>query len=101
MSQTVRERIDSLRVQMKAENLDWFLDTGTDSHMSEYVASHWRTRAFLTGFTGSAGFVLVGMDGAWLWTDSRYFIQAAAQLEGSGVTLMKLDTKRPMSMRNQ
>ena len=95
MSQTVRERIDSLRVQMKAENLDWFLDTGTDSHMSEYVAPHWRTRAFLTGFTGSAGFVLVGMDGAWLWTDSRYFIQAAAQLEGSDVTLMKLDTDDP------
>lgn len=87
----VMQRLAKLRSGMAAEGLDWYIINGSDAHMSEYVAPHWRTRAFISGFTGSAGTVLVSKDGAWLWTDSRYFIQAAGQLDGSGIELMKMD----------
>lgn len=87
----VMQRLAKLRSGMAAEGLDWYIINGSDAHMSEYVAPHWRTRAFISGFTGSAGTVLVSKDGAWLWTDSRYFIQAAEQLDGSGIELMKMD----------
>ena len=90
MQEQIGKRLDSLRRRMKDAALDWYLITGSDAHMSEYVAPHWRTREFITGFTGSAGTVLVSLDGAWLWTDSRYFIQAAHQLEGTGVSLMRM-----------
>ncbi len=61
----------------------------TDAHQSEYLAEHWQVRRYFSGFTGSAGSLVVTADKALLWTDSRYFLQAAAQLEGSGIELMK------------
>ncbi len=60
-----------------------------DPHFGEYLAAHWQVRRWLSGFTGSAGDLVVTLDRALLWTDSRYFIQAAAQLDGSGIELMK------------
>ena len=80
-SKETRDRLAELRAAMAANGLDWYIINGTDAHLSEYVAPYWRTRAFISGFTGSAGTVLVSKDGAWLWTDSRYFIQAASQID--------------------
>ena len=66
-----------------------FIIPSTDPHLSEYVAPHWMSREWISGFTGSAGTVVVLMNEAGLWTDSRYFLQAAKELEGSGITLYK------------
>lgn len=74
---------------MQAEKADAFIIPSTDPHMSEYVAPHWQSREWISGFTGSAGTVVVTRDKAGLWTDSRYFLQAAQQLEGTGITLYK------------
>lgn len=93
MQLPVNERISRLREEMRKARLQAYIITGTDAHISEYVAPHWRTREFISGFTGSAGQVLVTEDMAFLWTDSRYFIQAAGQLAGSGVELMKMDVE--------
>src|SRR5574344_1436400 len=88
---TIDERVSALRALMNEKGYDAYLVTGTDPHMSEYVASRWRTRAFISGFTGSAGTVLVTKDDAILWVDSRYFIQGAAEISGSCFRLIKLD----------
>ncbi len=85
----IAERIDALRHEMQAEHIDAIIFTGGDPHGSEYVAPHWQDRRWITGFTGSAGTAVVTMDDAALWTDSRYFLQAAEQLEGTGFLLMK------------
>lgn len=77
---------------MKEAGYTAYLVTGTDPHQSEYVAPRWRTRAFISGFKGSAGTVVVTLDKALLWVDSRYFIQGAAEISGSEYQLMKLDT---------
>lgn len=74
---------------MQAEKADAFIIPSTDPHMSEYVAPHWQSREWISGFTGSAGTVVVTHDKAGLWTDSRYFLQAAQQLEGTGIDLYK------------
>lgn len=74
---------------MQAEKADAFIIPSTDPHMSEYVAPHWQSREWISGFTGSAGTVVVTRDKAGLWTDSRYFLQAAQQLEGTGIALYK------------
>ena len=86
----VNERIKSLRKLMAEKKLDAYLVYSSDSHQSEYVAECWRSRAFITGFTGSAGVALITMNGSALWTDGRYFIQAAHEIEGSEVELMKI-----------
>lgn len=65
-----------------------FIIPSTDPHLSEYVAPHWMSREWISGFTGSAGTVVVLMNEAGLWTDSRYFLQAAKELEGSGITFI-------------
>lgn len=83
------ERIVELRKEMEAAHVDAVIIPQTDPHQSEYVASHWQVRRFFSGFTGSAGTLVVTRDAALLWTDSRYFLQAAAQLDGTGITLMK------------
>ena len=88
----IEKRLADLRRQMDRNGLSFYIVDGTDAHFSEYVAPHWRTREFISGFTGSAGVVLVTNTQAFLWTDSRYFIQAEKELEGSGITLMKMDT---------
>lgn len=88
----INERVQELRNEMAKEGLDGYLITGTDPHQSEYVASRWRTRAYISGFTGSAGTVVITNDKALLWVDSRYFIQATKQIEGTEFEMLKLDT---------
>lgn len=87
---TVSERIQNLRELMKREKIDYYIVPSDDFHQSEYVADCFKARAFITGFTGSAGTALIGMEKAILWTDGRYFIQANQQLSGSGVELFKM-----------
>lgn len=89
MNQTINQRIDALRALLKEEGVDAFIIPSTDPHLSEYVAPHWQSREWISGFTGSAGTVVVTDSQAGLWTDSRYFLQAARQLEGSGIDLYK------------
>lgn len=84
------ERIERLREMMRAKDWDAVMITGQDPHSSEYPALRWKQVEFLTGFTGEAGDVLVTLDHAGLWTDTRYFIQAVQQLEGTGVQLHKM-----------
>lgn len=86
----MREQITRLRKQMKEHGIDVYVIPTADFHQSEYVGEHFKAREYVTGFTGSAGTAVVTMDEARLWTDGRYFIQAANQLEGSGVALMKM-----------
>lgn len=88
----ISERIKNLRAQMALSEVDAWIITGTDPHQSEYVAPRWRTREFISGFSGSAGTVVITKDEALLWVDSRYFIQGAQQIEGTEYKLMKLDT---------
>lgn len=83
------EKLTALREQMRKNALAAYIVPGTDPHASEYVTEHWRERAWISGFTGSAGTAVVTMDGGGLWTDSRYFLQADIQLNGSGLNLMK------------
>lgn len=89
MNANITERLDALRRQMKANGIYATVIPQIDPHQSEYLADHWQARRYLSGFTGSAGDLVVTLDKALLWTDSRYFIQAARQLEGSGIVLMK------------
>ena len=86
----MKKEIVGLRKLMAEEGIDAYFVPSGDFHGSEYVNAHFRTRAFLSGFTGSAGELLVTADGAWLWTDGRYFLQASRQLDGSGIELMKM-----------
>ena len=84
-----RETINRLRAVMKEKGVDAYLVPTADFHDSEYAGEYFRTRAYLSGFTGSAGTLLVMADQAGLWTDGRYFVQAGRQLEGSGIDLYK------------
>ena len=84
-----KDKVSALRKEMKANNIDAFIVYSADPHMSEYLPKHWQERAWLSGFTGSAGFVVVTTDKAGLWTDSRYFVQAKHELENSGIDLFK------------
>ena len=90
MNTTITSRLDSLRELMKQEKVDAFIFPSTDPHNGEYVSDHWKGREFISGFNGSAGTAVVTMDSAALWTDSRYFLAAEEQLQGTGFTLMKL-----------
>ena len=74
---------------MRRESIDAFIFPSTDPHNGEYVPEHWEGRKWITGFNGSAGTAVVTADDAALWTDSRYFIAAGQQLEGTGIKLMK------------
>ncbi|WP_288222221.1 aminopeptidase P family protein [uncultured Clostridium sp.] len=84
--------LKKLREVMKIENIDYYIIPSSDSHQSEYVAEYFKGREFVSGFTGSAGILLVGLNNAYLWTDGRYFIQAEKELMGSGISLMKMRT---------
>jgi Xaa-Pro aminopeptidase len=88
---TVKNRIESLRRQMRDHQFDAFIISGSDPHQSENTPDRWRIRQWLTGFTGSAGTVVVTHDKAGLWTDFRYYIQAEKQLESSGIELFHAD----------
>lgn len=86
---TPQEKIKRLRIEMAKNKVDVFIVYSADPHMSEYLPEDWKERAWLSGFTGSAGFVVVTADKAGLWTDGRYFTQARQQLEGSGIQMYK------------
>lgn len=85
----IEHRLGELRKFMEEKGLHAFIIPSTDSHLSEYPASHWASREWISGFTGSAGTVVVTRQNAALWTDSRYFLQAADQLEGTSYILQK------------
>ena len=89
MGNIYSDRIEALRSMMADNGWDAVVITGSDPHSSEYPAPRWKQVEWLTGFTGEAGDVVVTADHAGLWTDSRYFIQAVTQLEGTGVELHK------------
>lgn len=86
---TTNEKISALRKLMLKDNIKAYIIPSTDPHMSEYVAGFWESRKWISGFTGSAGTVVVTMNEAGLWTDGRYFLQAEQQLEGSEMKLFK------------
>lgn len=86
----MRKELTALRRTMQAHNIDAYLIPTTDFHGSEYVNDYFKCRRYISGFTGSAGTLVVTADWAGLWTDGRYFLQAAAELDGSGIELMKM-----------
>ena len=86
---TTAEKIAALRQKMSQNNIDVFIVYSADPHMSEYLPQEWQERSWISGFTGSAGFVVITREKAALWTDGRYFVQAAIELENSGIDLMK------------
>ena len=89
MSKETFPHLDALRDLMRSKHIDAVIIPGTDPHQSEYPSEHWKFRDYVSGFTGSNGTAVVTLDDAGLWTDSRYFLQAAEQLEDSGFTLRK------------
>lgn len=86
----IRNRIERLREVMRSEHLSAFIFPSTDPHHSEYVPDRWKGREWISGFNGSAGTVVVTLDKAALWTDSRYFLAAEEQLKGTGIEPMRL-----------
>lgn len=89
MKELINQRVGALRDYMKAHGLDAFIFPSTDPHAGEYIPDHWKTREWISGFNGSAGTAVVTLHDAALWTDSRYFLAAAEQLEGTPFRLMK------------
>lgn len=89
MKNNIPARIDALRKKLSDSGIDAIIIPSTDPHLSEYVAPHWAARQWVSGFTGSAGTVVVTAKKAGLWSDSRYFLQAAEQLSGTGIDLYK------------
>lgn len=87
---TISEKLQALRAVMKANGIDIYVVPTADFHQSEYVGEHFKARAYITGFTGSAGTAVITLDEAGLWTDGRYFLQAGKQLEGTTITLRKM-----------
>lgn len=90
MNSPIPTRLAALRTAMQQHGVAAVLIPSADPHLSEYLPEHWSAREWLSGFTGSAGTLIVGREQAGLWTDSRYFAQAEQQLTGSGISLMKL-----------
>lgn len=87
---TIQEKLWKLRRLMAEKQIDIYIVPSADNHQSEYVGEHFKTRAFITGFSGSAGTAVITQKEAGLWTDGRYFIQAERELAGSGITLYKI-----------
>ena len=90
MTNEIPERLAALRQFMEEKNLDAFIIPSTDAHLSEYPPQHWESRKWISGFTGSAGTALVTKEKAGVWTDSRYFLQAAEELHETGFDLFKM-----------
>ena len=87
---TISDRISMLQQKMKALDIDAYYIPTSDPHQCEYLAEHDKIRVFMSGFTGSAGTLLVTRTHAFLWTDGRYFLQAAQELAGTGIVLQKM-----------
>ena len=90
MTNIINKRIEKLRSWMRENGLSAFIFPSSDPHNSEYVAEHWKSREWISGFSGSAGTAVVTLEHAALWTDSRYFIAAEKELKGTDFKLMKL-----------
>lgn len=90
IKEEIRERIELLRKEMRAKGFAFYIVPTADYHNSEYVDNYFKVREFLSGFTGSNGTLVVSEGEAGLWTDGRYFIQAEKELEGTGVTLYRM-----------
>lgn len=84
-----KDKIEALREHMREENIEAFVVYSADPHMGEYLPSEWKEREWISGFTGSAGLVVITLNEAGLWTDSRYFVQAPIELKDSGIKLFK------------
>ena len=95
----MKEELLALRREMEKRGLDAYLVPTTDFHGSEYVNDYFKCRQYVSGFTGSAGTLLVTGDFAGLWTDGRYFLQAEKQLQGSGISLMRINQPGVLSIR--
>ena len=89
LKNNIVERVERLRTFLRERGLDAFIFPSSDPHSGEYVPSHWKTREWISGFNGSAGTAVVGLEDAALWTDSRYFLAAEEQLAGTPFVLMK------------
>lgn len=89
MSKEISGRIAALRECMRQSGVSATIVPQTDPHQSEYIADHWQVRRWLSGFTGSAGSLVVTLDGAFVWADSRYWLQAGQQLAGTGIDVME------------
>jgi Xaa-Pro aminopeptidase len=89
MNEMIKSRIEKLRQVMKQNGLSAYLINGSDPHIGEYVPDRWKSRDFISGFTGSYGWLAITHDEAVLWTDSRYYLQAGIQLEGTGIVMLK------------
>lgn len=85
----IADRLAALRAEMKTAGLDFYLVPSSDAHQSEYLPECWQRRAYITGFTGSVGSAVIGHDTAWLWADSRYWLQADHELDPACYTLMR------------
>ncbi|AWK52361.1 peptidase M24 [Clostridium beijerinckii] len=85
----IKDKVEALRKLMKENKMDAYIIPSFDAHQSEYVADYWKSRHWISGFTGSAGTAVITLEDAGLWTDGRYYIQAEKQLEGSGIRLFK------------
>ena len=90
MNTQTQLRLSTLRKWMDRNNIHAFITPSTDPHSGEYVPERWKSREFISGFTGSAGTAVVTIDKAALWTDNRYFLQAAEQIKGTEFELMKI-----------
>ena len=86
----IPQRLAALRREMKKHNIAVYVVPTSDFHESEYVGEYFMARTYITGFTGSAGTAVITMTEAGLWTDGRYFVQAARQLEGTTITLYRM-----------
>lgn len=91
MNNRTAERLSALREEMKRNGVDCYIVPTADFHGSEYVGAHFKAREYVTGFTGSAGTAVIRQEEAGLWTDGRYFIQAEAELTGSGIALYRME----------
>lgn len=90
MNEIIQKRLTLLRDAMKKEGVDFYMIPTSDFHNSEYVDNFFKAREYFSGFTGSNGTLVVGEEMAGLWTDGRYFIQAERELEGTGITLFRM-----------
>lgn len=91
----IKQRLNALRNLMRTWGIDGYIIEGTDPHHSEYPALRWETRAWITGFTGSAGIAVITLDGAHLWVDPRYHLQAEQEVSGTGIILHKVTHPGP------
>lgn len=100
MADIIKQRLEALRRVMRKEKIDAWIAPTNDFHGSEYIGEYFKTRKYLTGFTGSVGTAVITQKEAWLWTDGRYFIQAEKQLQGTGIHLCKKGMSGVAEMEN-